>query len=192
MFLFPRRLCPFFLSLDSFPLSKYSQLTNRPAKITYTLLYVLPFYLSPTTRPSPTLTRDAPSVIRARIRAVTLACLACTGFTIYLITTQSKISLLEACRLLGFWPIGLPETAKSVLLTLILFAGPLFEKGIVEGGWRDWIRGRALVDTLSSWVGYRNFVIVRLPFPFPTTSHLPTYLPTYLLNLPILTSSRGP
>lgn len=134
-------------------------------KITYTLLYVLPFYLSPTTRPSPTLTRDAPSVIRARVRAVTLACLASTCFTIYLITTQGKTTPLEACRLLGFWPIGLPEIARSLLLTLILFAGPLFEKGIVEDGWRDWIRGRSLIETLSSWVGYRNFVIVRHSHP---------------------------
>ncbi|OAA57866.1 CaaX prenyl proteinase Rce1 [Niveomyces insectorum RCEF 264] len=42
--------------------------------VLYTVVYVAPFYLSPLTRPSATLSRDAPSVIRARIASVTLSC----------------------------------------------------------------------------------------------------------------------
>ena len=54
--------------------------------------------------------------------------------------------------------MGLPETTKALLLTALLFAGPLFEKGIVEGRWRDWIEGQPLYESLSSWMGWRNFV----------------------------------
>jgi len=47
-----------------------------------------------------------------------------------------------------------------MLLVVILFAGPLFEHGIVDGGLKDWIRGRDVYQVLSSWIGYRNYVVV--------------------------------
>jgi len=43
-------------------------------------------------------------------------------------------------------------------LTAILFVGPLFEAGLVEGGWRNWIRLRGLDAVISSWMGWRNMV----------------------------------
>jgi prenyl protein peptidase len=46
-----------------------------------------------------------------------------------------------------------------MLLVCILFAGPLFEKGIVDGDWKDWVKFKGLHETLSSWIGYRNFVV---------------------------------
>ncbi|KAI9718943.1 MAG: hypothetical protein M1812_003828 [Candelaria pacifica] len=129
--------------------------------ILYTLIYVVPFYLSSTTRPSPQLSRDAPSVIRARIRAVTLSCVACTTLTLYIIASRGKATPLESLRLLGWWPINIIEIIKPTLLTTILFAGPLFEKGIAEGGWRDWIRGKRVTEVLGGWIGWRNFIAVR-------------------------------
>lgn len=68
----------------------------------------------------------------------------------------------EALRLLGWWPVGLAEIFKSLLLTCLLFMGPLFERGIAEGEWKSWVRGRALLQCLSGWIGWRNFVAVCL------------------------------
>lgn len=123
-----------------------------------TLAYVAPLYISRTTRPSPSLSRDAPSVIRARIRAVTLACLGGTVAVLLLIINKSNASLGEALHYLGWWPISFVDIIRSLLLTAILFTGPLFERGVAEGEWRDWIRGRRVSETLRGWIGWRNFV----------------------------------
>lgn len=124
----------------------------------YTLLYVLPFYISPTTRPSPTLSRDAPSVIRARIRFVTLAVTISTALTIYVLSSRVHLPIEAIFHTLGLWPISLLAISKVLLLTSLLFAGPLFESAIVESGWRAWIRGTDLRETLHSWIGWRNYV----------------------------------
>ncbi|KAL8734492.1 MAG: hypothetical protein Q9166_001392 [cf. Caloplaca sp. 2 TL-2023] len=126
--------------------------------VAFTLLYVLPFYLSPTTRPSPTLSRDAPSVIRARIRFVSISVALSTITTIYILADRVNASRLGILRLLGWYPIEIIEVAKCLLLTALLFAGPLFEKAMVQGRWKDWIHGQALHESLSSWIGWRNYV----------------------------------
>lgn len=74
--------------------------------------------------------------------------------------TWGKATPMESLRLLGYWPIAPLAIAKSFGLTALLFAGPLFEKAIVEGGWREWIRGRHLTETFGSWIGWRNYVAV--------------------------------
>ena len=122
------------------------------------VLYVLPFYLSKTTRPSPTLSRDAPSVIRARVRAVTSACIVTSLLVILVITQYGHATPHETLRLLGWWPIDPLDILRTLLLCCILFAGPLFEFGIAEGGWKRWIRGTPAIETLSSWIGWRNLV----------------------------------
>jgi hypothetical protein len=68
----------------------------------------------------------------------------------------------DAVHHLGYLPVGFAETFNCLLLTATLFVGPLFEAGIVEGRWRDWIRLRDS-DILSSWPGWRNLVAVRPP-----------------------------
>ncbi|CAI7575941.1 unnamed protein product [Penicillium viridicatum] len=123
-----------------------------------TLLYVVPFYLSPTTRPSPSLSRDAPSVIRARIRVVTGSCIVSSILVLWLIVEEDNSSLGAGVRLLGWWPVGLLETLRSLLLTAILFLGPLFERGIVEGEWKFWFRRSSLSECLGGWIGWRNYV----------------------------------
>jgi prenyl protein peptidase len=119
---------------------------------------VLPFYLSATTRPSRTLSRDAPSVIRARIRAITLSCIISTLITVYVLATYDHATPWEVLRLLGLLPINFFAIAKTVLLCSILFVGPLFESAIVERRLGLWIRGSLLRETFGSWIGWRNLV----------------------------------
>ncbi|KAM5452071.1 CAAX prenyl protease [Microsporum audouinii] len=135
-----------------------SETTAVWCSILCTILYVAPLYTSKATRPGPTLSRDAPSLIKARIRAVMLSCLCCSLAAFYLIVHSGRSSPLEGLQLLGWWPIGFLEIGKSLLLTALLFMGPLFEMGIAEGKWRSWVRGRNLVETLRTWVGWRNYV----------------------------------
>merc|ERR1711881_667888 len=105
------------------------------------VLYVLPFYLSKATRPSPSLSRDAPSVIRARIRAVTSACIIGSLLVILITTKYGHIPPKETVHLLGWWPVDPLDVGRTILLCAILFVGPLFEAGYVEGKAVDWIRG---------------------------------------------------
>jgi prenyl protein peptidase len=86
----------------------------------------------------------------------TILCSAITALVLY----NHNVSAQDILRLLGLWPISLLDTARTLLLVCILFAGPLFENGIVDGEWRDWVRLRGLHETLWSWIGYRNFVVV--------------------------------
>jgi prenyl protein peptidase len=72
-------------------------------------------------------------------------------------------SPIKALHKLGYFPIGFYESAKALLLTAILFIGPLFEAGIAEGKWRDWIRLRGLNACIRGWIGYRNYVAVSEP-----------------------------
>ncbi|KXJ94573.1 hypothetical protein Micbo1qcDRAFT_232035 [Microdochium bolleyi] len=132
--------------------------------ILYTLIYVVPFYLSSTTRPSRTLSRDAPSVIRARIASVTFTCIVCTISTFLILTSRhggsssDATSTRSALHSMGWWPIGLAETGKTLLLTAILFVGPLFEVLVVHGGWRDWLKLRPVYELFSEWTTWRNIV----------------------------------
>jgi prenyl protein peptidase len=122
-------------------------------------IYVIPFYLSSATRPSPTLTRDAPSSIRARTRAVTFSTIVCSVLTVYVLF-EHDVPVREIFKLLGLWPVSLLDTARTMLLVVILFAGPIFEHGVVDGAWSDWIKLRGVYESLSSWIGYRNFIVV--------------------------------
>ncbi|RMD40279.1 hypothetical protein DV735_g4856, partial [Chaetothyriales sp. CBS 134920] len=122
-----------------------------------TLLYVAPFYLSPATRPSPTLNRDAPSVIRARIRTVTLSCVLSTISTFALLVLAVNVKASEAVHLLGYWPISPLDILRACFLTILLFLGPLFELLVVDGAVGP-ESGRQVVESLSSWQGYRNFI----------------------------------
>lgn len=121
----------------------------------------MPFYLSSTTRPSRSLSRDAPSVIRARIASVTLSCIICTIVTFVILTSPAEITPAGALHMMGWWPLGVVEAAQALLLTCILFVGPLFESLIVHGGWRDWLRFGPVYE-LGEWTTWRNIVAVSL------------------------------
>ncbi|CAJ2505958.1 Uu.00g000880.m01.CDS01 [Anthostomella pinea] len=127
-------------------------------QVIYTLIYVVPFYLSSTTRPSRTLSRDAPSVIRARITSVSLTCVVCSNITVVILTWQGQATYGEAFHTMGYWPVGLPETGKCLLLTAILFSGPLYETLIDHRAWRDWLSMQPMKELFSEWTMLRNII----------------------------------
>jgi prenyl protein peptidase len=61
---------------------------------------------------------------------------------------------------MGYWPVGLVETAKTLLLTAILFVGPLYETFIVHGAWREWSGLQPVTDLFNEWTAWRNIVAV--------------------------------
>ncbi|KAG7290539.1 hypothetical protein NEMBOFW57_000542 [Staphylotrichum longicolle] len=128
--------------------------------VLYALSYFVPFYLSHTTRPSPTLSRDAPSVIRARIRSVTLSCLVCTTATFVVLSRAGAgdTTPREALHLLGLWPPALWDSCRVLFLTALLFAGPLFSYFVVERGWADWVRLAPVKEVWTEWTTWRNII----------------------------------
>ncbi|KAK5950108.1 CAAX prenyl protease [Knufia fluminis] len=136
-----------------------SATTAALISILFTSLYVLPFYLSPRTRPSPTLNRDAPSVIQARVRAVTITVTLSTTVTFYLLHNNGHLSLENSLHHLGLWPISPFVILQPLLLTHILYFGPLYNDiyldrtlSPISGIWSE------LVTSLSSSIGYRNYI----------------------------------
>ncbi|ROV90334.1 hypothetical protein VSDG_08131 [Cytospora chrysosperma] len=126
--------------------------------VLYTLLYVVPFYLSPRTRPSPTLSRDAPSVIRARIASVTVTCAAASLITFYVLVSRGRYGNADVFHAMGYWPAGAPEALRALLLTALLFTGPLFESLVAEGGWRDWLALGPVKEVMNEITAWRNIV----------------------------------
>lgn len=142
---------------------KSSRTTHATSQLLYTLLYVVPFYLSPKTRPSATLSRDAPSVIRARITSVSLTCAVASLSTLAVLVVKGGYENSRAFHAMGYWPLGLGEAFRAVLLTALLFLGPLFESLVVEGYWREWMTGEPVKELLSDWITWRNLVAVSAP-----------------------------
>ncbi|KAI1189872.1 CaaX protease [Nemania serpens] len=126
--------------------------------VVYTLIYVVPFYLSATTRPSRTLSRDAPSVIRARVASVSLTCVVCSLITFAILTSKGRVASHEALHSMGYWPLGLPEAVRSLLLTAVLFAGPLYEALLVDGEWRHWLSLEPVTSLFGDWIRWRNII----------------------------------
>ncbi|KAF2672290.1 prenyl protein peptidase [Microthyrium microscopicum] len=124
----------------------------------FVAFYVIPFYLSSTTKPSRTLSKDAPSVIRGRIRAITVSCTVSTLITVYILAQYNQDTLLEILRILGCWPIDLADIGKTLLLCSILFAGPIFDGAIVQKRLGLWLSGTLIRETFASWIGWRNYV----------------------------------
>jgi prenyl protein peptidase len=83
----------------------------------------------------------------------------CSVLTVYVLF-EHDVPVREIFKLLGLWPVSLLDTARTMLLVVILFAGPIFEHGVVDGAWSDWIKLRGVYESLSSWIGYRNFIVV--------------------------------
>lgn len=91
---------------------------------------------------------------------MTWSCSVGTLAVLWLIVAKNNASILEAVRLLGWWPINLWDICRALLLTAILFTGPLFERGIAEGEWKDWLKGSKISESLHGWIGWRNYVAV--------------------------------
>ncbi|KAJ4159288.1 uncharacterized protein LMH87_008195 [Akanthomyces muscarius] len=138
----------------SAPAAELSILQASGLMLAYSIIYVLPLYASDATRPSPSRSRDDPAAIRARVRAVTLSTTACSIVT--LITLCCLSQQRPALYLMGYWPVRLVESAKALLLTATLFAGPLYESLFIDGGWR--YIGTGLQRLWQSWPEWRNIV----------------------------------
>lgn len=124
-------------------------------------------------------------MIKARIRFVTASCIVSVLCTVYILSQYVHASRREILRLLGWWPVGLPELYRPVLLTCLLFTGPLFERGIVEGGWREWVTLGPLVSTLGDWIGWRNYIAVRLLLPSLHTRSSISYSTNHQNEIPL-------
>ena len=112
------------------PLSSQSApvLTRPPQQVLYTLIYILPFYLHPATRPSPTTLRSSPPSLRTRIRLALLSTTLCTTLTYLILHSHLHLSLARITTLLGLLPPTPTSLLTPLLPTLLLFAGPLVEK----------------------------------------------------------------
>ncbi|EME85776.1 uncharacterized protein MYCFIDRAFT_88452 [Pseudocercospora fijiensis CIRAD86] len=128
----------------------------------FTLIFIAPFYLSPTLRTSSLQSRDAPTVIKARIRAVALSCLASTLVAVYVLVVYGHATARDVFRLLAVWPVNLVDCLRVLALVAVLFVAPLYETVIVDRGWREW-RPRAVKERFfDSLPGLRNNVIAPL------------------------------
>lgn len=125
----------------------------------FTAFFVAPFYLSPTLRATPLASRDAPAVIKARVRAVILSCLASTVVTVYVLLFHGHCTPRDVLRLLAVWPIDLLDCAKTLALLSILFVGPLYETLIVDSGWREWNLAAVKEKFFTDLRGLRNHVV---------------------------------
>lgn len=131
--------------------------------------------------------RDAPSVIQARIRTVTTTVTVATITTFYFLHEKGQLSVSTSLHFLGLWPISPLAVLEPLLLTFLLFLGPLFEDVVLRGSLtplsNTWTQ---LVTSLSSSIGYRNYIAG------PLTEELlfrSTILPLHLLS-PLASSPK--
>lgn len=139
------------------------------SQVLYTSIYVLPLYISSSSRPSPTLSRDDPRVIRTRVTSVLFSTVICCTIT-YIVLAQLPDGVLPISPLhaMGYWPVGLAESGSALLLTSILFAGPLYEALLIDGLWEDWKSLEPLTHVWTRWTTWRNIVMVcHLNFLYP-------------------------
>jgi len=97
--------------------------------------------------------------------------------------SKGHFTLHDALHILGYWPINLIDLAKTLLLVAILFLGPLFERGVCEGQWREWLRLGYWIEALETPTGWRTYVAVSSP---------PSSLILSTLPHPLTPLSRAP
>lgn len=102
-------------------------------------------------------------VIRARVASVIRSCCACSILTWLIIFAHSNGSAITSLHLMGYFPVGFTETLKALLLTAILYIGPLFEEVYVESEWRNWIYPNNIRMRSIRWIAWRNYVVVISP-----------------------------
>ncbi|UNI16252.1 CAAX prenyl protease [Purpureocillium takamizusanense] len=134
--------------------------------VVYSVVYVLPLHLRTATRASASRSRDAPDAIRARIRSVSFSTTTCSLATLFIILDSTSRPPSEtllghltlAFHFMGYWPVGYMETIKSLCLTALLFAAPLYECLLVDGLWMQWRQLEPLRHVWSEWPVWRNMV----------------------------------
>jgi prenyl protein peptidase len=99
-------------------------------------------------------------VIQARVTSVTFSTAVASAITFLRLLTLPDGNYSSALRLMGFWPLDLGGALTSLLLTAILFAGPLCDILIMDGLWKAWIRLTPVAAVWSEWTIWRNIVVV--------------------------------
>lgn len=99
-------------------------------------------------------------MIRARITSVTITCAAASLATFCILVARGGYGAAGALHAMGYWPAGVPEALRTLLLTALLFLGPLYESLVVEGGWRDWVALGPVKEVLRDITAWRNIVAV--------------------------------
>jgi prenyl protein peptidase len=82
--------------------------------------------------------------------------LASTIVAVYIIVHFGHAGTFDVLRLLGIWPIDPLDILKALALVSILFAGPLYESIIVDGGWRALSFRGFKATFFDSWIAFRN------------------------------------
>lgn len=144
--------------------SEFTPFSASIVSVLYTISYVGVLYISPLSRPHPNLPRDSPSVIRVRIRAVTLVTIVALAITSSItFATTSNQSLFEVLSFLGLSPTpsSVPDIFRSLLLTAILFTGPLVQRLCFDNGL--WDIKDDVTKMFYTWTGWRNYVAVCFP-----------------------------
>ncbi|GIZ46087.1 hypothetical protein CKM354_000922600 [Cercospora kikuchii] len=136
-----------------------SERTALLCGLLFTAIFIAPFYLSPTLRATPLASRDAPAVIKARIRAVGLTCIASTVIAVYILVSRGHATPRDVLRLLGVWPVDFLDCARTLALLSVLFIGPLYETILVDAGWRLWNLATFKEKFFTDLRGLRNNVV---------------------------------
>ncbi|KAF2207015.1 hypothetical protein CERZMDRAFT_51975 [Cercospora zeae-maydis SCOH1-5] len=125
----------------------------------FTAIFIAPFYLSPTLRATPLASRDAPAVIKARVRAVGLTCIASTVIAVYVLVSCGHATPRDLLRLLAVWPVNFLDCARTLALLSVLFVGPLYETILVDSGWKFWNLATFRAKFFTDLRGLRNHVV---------------------------------
>ncbi|EME48288.1 hypothetical protein DOTSEDRAFT_42514 [Dothistroma septosporum NZE10] len=136
-----------------------SERTALLCAVLFTVLYIAPFYLSKTLRTTPLVSRDSPTVIRARVRAVGLSCLASTVIAVYVLLIYGHATPRDVFRLFAIWPVDLADCLKVLALVAVLFVGPLYETLLIDNAWRSFSLKAVKEEFWDHLPGFRNYVI---------------------------------
>lgn len=120
-----------------------------------TFFYVSVLYLHRSARPTQTVSKDHPRVIKSRILLVSCASLLSAVVTTSIGKAANDDWLSSAVRILGL-RFKFTEVVTSLLLTATLFAGPLYEHLLADRGILHLFQN--LTYPLRSWVGFRNII----------------------------------
>ena len=114
------------------------------------------------------MSRDSPIVIRGRITSVSISTALCSVVTFLVLSALSENESSSALQAMGYWPLGLWDALRSLLLVALLFAAPLYEALLIDGLWKEWTTLRPLYSVWHEWTSWRNLVMVSPP---TKTSH---------------------
>lgn len=94
---------------------------------------------------------------------VSISTALCSLVTLYLLSSHAGVAVVEPLHFMGYWPPGLVDSARALLLTALLFAGPLYESLFIDGAFQQWLHLEPLKELWADWPTWRNMVAVSFP-----------------------------